>query len=516
MLARRSPYIQPRRKAVSKVVSIPAPIGGWNSKNSLSDMEPTDAVIMDNWEPHAGSVQLRKGSANWVTGITGSVETLMQYAAAGARKLFAAANNAFYDVSASGVVGAAVDTGHTSNRYQFVNFGTVGGNFLIAVNGADECRKYNGTAWSVNTITGPSNPADLIHVNAFKQRLFFIEKNTLAFWFLPVSTIAGAASKFDLASFFTLGGELQAMGTWTLDGGDGQDDYAVFLTTEGEAAIYRGTDPALSSSWFLVGIYKVGRPISRRCFVKIGSDLVVVTEDGFVPLSKALITGRAMPKVALSDKISGAVSDAVASYRNHFGWQAIVYPQGNMTIFNVPVSENVTTHQYVQNQITGGWCRFTGLNGYCWEVFDGNLYFGTNGKVCQGDTGTADFGNTNIMGDIQPAFTAFGSNAIQKRFTMVRPVMISTGDIRPSIIINTDYQINTPTSLIASQGSLGPTWAQLTWATWVWGSPQTVKRGWQSVSGIGYAAAMRMQVTTATLTIQLLSIDYLFEPGGVL
>ncbi len=83
-------------------------------------MEPTDAVILDNWIPRPGSVELRSGSENWVTGITGAVETLMQYAALGVRKLFAAANSAFYDVSASGAVGAAVDTGHTSNRYQFV------------------------------------------------------------------------------------------------------------------------------------------------------------------------------------------------------------------------------------------------------------------------------------------------------------------------------------------------------------------------------------------------------------
>lgn len=301
-------------------------------------MKPTDAVICDNFDPKPGALTLRSGCDNWVTGITGAVETLMQYAALGTRSLWAAANSAFYDVSASGAVGAAADTGHTNNRYQFVNFGTAGGNFLIVVNGADTPRKYNGTVWSSNAITGSGlTDSNLIHVNAFKQRLFFIEKNTLNFWYLPVSTIAGAASKFDLSSFFTLGGELQAMGTWTIDGGDGQDDYAVFLTTEGEVAIYRGTDPALISSWFLVGIYKIGRPISRRCFVKVGSDLVVITEDGFVPLSRALITGRASPKVAISDKISGAVSDAVRSYKSNFGWQALIYPQGDWTMFNIPL-----------------------------------------------------------------------------------------------------------------------------------------------------------------------------------
>lgn len=516
MLRARPFWIAPQRKAVSKVASVPAPSGGWNAKNSLSDMDATDAVIMDNWVPKPGAVELRSGSANWVTGITGAVETLMQYAAVGSRSLWAAANNAFYNVSSSGAVGAAADTGHTSNRYQFVNFGTAGGNFLIVVNGADTPRKYNGTAWSSNAITGSGlTDSNLIHVNAFKQRLFYIEKNTLNFWFLPVSTIAGAASKFDLSSFFTLGGELQAMGTWTIDGGDGQDDYAVFITTEGEVAIYRGTDPALSSSWFLVGVYKIGRPVGRRCFVKIGSDLVVITEDGFVPLSKALITGRAVPKVALSDKISGAVTDAVQQWRTNFGWQAIIYPQGNWTLFNVPAQENSTAYQYIQHQITGNWCRFVGMNGFCWEVFNSNLYFGTTGKVCKADTGTDDCG-TYIVGDIQPAFNNFKSNAIQKQFTMVRPVFLSTGAVSPAIILNTDYQVSQPTSLVPSVGPTGATWDVSPWDTSSWSTDMTVNKGWRSVNALGYAGAMRMQVSTATISMQLLSIDYMYQPGGAL
>ena len=479
-------------------------------------MAETDAVILDNWIPKPGSVELRTGSANWVTGITGAVETLMQYAALGVRKLFAAANSAFYDVSASGAVSAAVDTGHTNNRYQFVNFGTAGGNFLIVVNGADTPRKYDGATWSSNAITGSGlTDSNLIHVNAFKQRLFFIEKNTLNFWFMPVSTIAGAASKFDLSSFFTLGGELQAMGTWTIDGGDGQDDYAVFLTTEGEVAVYRGTDPALISSWFLVGVYKIGRPIGRRCFVKVGADLIVITEDGFVPMSRSLISGRAAPKTAVSDKISGAVSTATASYRGLFGWQPILYPQGDMLIFNVPTAENVTTQQYVQNTITRQWCRFTGMNGFCWEVFNNNLYFGTTTKVCKADVGTDDLGSV-ITADVQPAFNNFRSNAIQKRFTMVRPVFLATGAITPAIIMNTDYDVQLPTSLISSQASSGGTWDIDPWDTTSWSTDLTVRKGWQSVAALGYAGAMRMQVSTSTISMKLLSVDYLFEPGGAL
>jgi len=511
----RPSLIYPQKRKVSNIVSIAAPIGGWNARDALSAMPPTDAVILDNWIPKPGSVELRNGSSTWVSGITGAVETLMQWAATGSRKLIAAANNAFYNVSSSGAVGASIHSGHTNNRWQFVNFGVSGSNYLLMFNGSDNPLKYDGTTVSANVITGSGlTQSNLIHVNVFKQRVFMIEKNTLNFWFLPVQTIAGAASKFDLSSFCRKGGELQAMATWTIDGGDGQDDYAVFLTTEGEALVYRGTDPSLTSAWFLVGVYNIGRPIGRRCFEKVGSDVVVITEDGFVPLSKELITGRAAPKVAISDKISGAVSIAVQNYRGNFGWQAIIYPQGNWTLFNVPLQENSTTHQYVQHQLTGSFFRITGLNAFCWEVYGGNLYFGTTGQVVKADTGMEDYGSVNIVADVQTAFSPFKSNAIQKRFTMVRPVFLATGSVSPAITLNTDYQVNAPSSLVASIGATGATWDVDPWDTSSWSTDFSVQKGWQSVAALGYAGGMRMQVSTKTISMQLLTIDYMFEPGG--
>ena len=122
------------------------------------------------------------------------------------------------------------------------------------------------------------------------------------------------------------------------------------------------------------------------------------------------------------------MNEATTIYKSNFGWQALIYPKGNLTIFNVPKSTNDVSEQHVQNQLTGGWCKFTGWNAYCFEVFDSNLYFGTSTKVCKADVGSFDFVNTPIVADIQPAFNNFGSNAAQKRFTMVRPLMISTGE----------------------------------------------------------------------------------------
>ena len=55
-----------------------------------------------------------------------------------------------------------------------------------------------------------------------------------------MAAVAGAASMFDLGQIFTEGGYLMAMATWTVDAGYGVDDLAVFITSEGEVAVYRG------------------------------------------------------------------------------------------------------------------------------------------------------------------------------------------------------------------------------------------------------------------------------------
>jgi len=43
------------------VASLPAPVGGWNARDSLANMESTDAVILDNLFPTVSSVNLRGG-----------------------------------------------------------------------------------------------------------------------------------------------------------------------------------------------------------------------------------------------------------------------------------------------------------------------------------------------------------------------------------------------------------------------------------------------------------------------
>jgi hypothetical protein len=491
--------------------STPAPTGGWNARDSLANMRSDDAVVLDNWFPRETAVHVRRGHASHATGLGDVVESLMSWNGPSSTKLFGAAGANIYDVTSSGAVGAAAVSSLTSARWQHTMFGISSGNYLYIVNGLDDPRHYNGSTWATPSLTGIGDAADLIHVNAFKGRLYFVEKNTLSFWYLPIESIAGTLVEFDLAPRCSRGGYLVAMGTWTRDGGTGMDDMAVFVTSEGEVVIYQGNDPGDAAAWSLVGTFTIGAPIGRRCLAQIGAELVIVTEDGFSPLSQFLAGARISEKAALSDKISGAVSSAVRSNRTRFGWQPVFYPVGNMILFNIPRA--TTNVQYVSNATTGAWCRFTGWDAECFAVHDDELYFGGDEVVYQADTGESDNGG-EIDADGKSAFSYFGSRGRLKRFSMVRPTLLSDGAVDAALAINVDFADTQPESVPTFSANSAAEWDVALWDVALWGSGSTPVLDWLSVVGLGTAASIRIKTRSMNGEIQWNSTDWLWEPAG--
>lgn len=519
---------QPSRQQRAKTTSIPAPVKGLNSKDAIANMEPTFALALDNMFCTPTTVDTRNGSESWASGMTGWIETIAHYSGGATQEMYAAVGGKIYNTTAQGAVGAAVVTGETNNRWQWTQFATAGGKFLYMVNGADAPLLYDGSAWvkvtaiSVPAITGVTTTT-LINVNAFKNRLWFVEKNTLHMWYLPINSIAGAASKYDLSSIFQRGGYLVAMMTWTIDDTNGVDDYAVFITSEGEVAIYKGYDPDFAATFTLVGLFRMGRPVGPRCFTKMGSDNAVICADGVVLLSKELTTDRSLSS-ALSYNITNLLTNDFTSYSQNFGWQPVYYPIGNKLIINVPKTENSVQYQYVMNTITGAWSTWNkeniGYSAACWDTFSDEVYFGGNGFVGHADFGENDLGNS-ILADIKPAFSYFDGLGQEKYFTMVRPIFLSDGTITPSFALCLDYNDTAPPTPPLSGGILGGSpWDTSPWDTSPWsinslGGSQ-VNKDWRTVGGIGYAASLRMATNTLNVSASLQSIDYVYELGGVL
>lgn len=508
-----------RRSPDAEVVSRSAPVNGWNARDGLAMMKQGDAVILDNYFPNGSSCDLRGGTERHVKldGVTTAPETLMVYANGAVNKMLAVADGNIYDASISGTVSATLDTGLTNDRFSYDHMG----GYIVFVNGADTPRKFDGTTVSTTAITGVT-AANLSYVCANHNRLFFVEKNTLSAWFLPTLAIAGAASEIDLSGYCALGGSLIAIGRWTRDGGAGMDDLTVFFTNKGEAVVYEGTDPASADTWQQVGVFRIGAPIGSRPLMNNGADLMIMTEDGYAPLSKVLPVDRVgAQRVTISDKINPAVTLANRTHGDKFGWQAILYPRGHYALFNVPTKEGETSEQHVMNTNTGAWCKFKGMNAVCFAIFNNNLYYGANGGyVVLADTD--DFKDDTletvqafgvIQGDILPAFDYFGSRARQKQFTMFRPVITSNGSPNVSAVMNVDFARGTPTP-VDTGPSTGTPWGS-PWGS-PWGLANKIRKAWISISGIGYCGAPHIRTRTSGISISLNSIDYTFKQGGIL
>lgn len=546
----RQPVRQNRSRAQTAVArSIPAPVGGWDTESALPSMPKQNAVILDNWIPRGGYCEQRRGFIEQCTGTASPVETLIEYRGDPAGdKLFAAAGAKIYDVSTAGALPAASYSSAVTARWNYTNFANDAGRFAILVNGAQTPMKYNGSAFSTTAFTYSGavsfTAANLKYCFAHKARLHLIEKDSLHVWFPAVNAIAGPVGLLDLGPVFTMGGVLVGGARLTLDGGVGPDDFAVYVTNQGQVAIYQGIDPSNANNWSLVGVYTLPRPIGDRCIVEHGADILLVTEAGLLSLTNALRTPiEEQRKGALSRWISTAFSTAASSYRGNHGWEVILYPgRGSLIMVNVPTAELGTSQQFVRCGETGGWCRFTDINAFCWGYANGKIYFGSTLGVYQWDVGASDNGDV-IVCDVLPAFQDFGNRTTIKNFTMVRAQLYAPAIVKPALQVVTDYDKATiPTAIqtVVTPGDISPSDATV------------IRDDWTGAAGSGYVGSPRMRISltgsddvdrvavTADLadlllvgpagtdhiltrpnlpldvTVQLIGFDLMFLPGGLL
>jgi len=509
----------PAQKTAAQVASLPSPVGGWNARDSIANMEPVDAVQLVNFFPSYSNVVLRGGYSNHATGITGQVETLMNYSTGSSESLYAIAGTQIYDVTTSGAVGAPVATGLTNARWEFINVTTGGGSYLYLVNGVDAPLLFDGTTWASVTaistiaITGVTSTT-LDNITLFKNRVWFTQKESLKAWYLPTNAVGGAAQALDLSSIAKFGGHITDVATWTIDAGYGVDDNLVFITSNGEVIVYSGTDPASSATWALIGVWKLGAPIGDRCFMKYGGDILILTYDGLIPLASSLQSSRLDPRVALSNKIQGAITTATTLYADHFGWQIHYSAKNNAVWVNVPVDEGSNQEQYVMNTITKSWCKFQGWEANCWESFGDNPYFGGNGVVGRAWDSTYADNSTDIDTDVLQAFNYFDQRGIKKYFTRARPSLLTNGAASILIAMNVDFDLSEPTASLSLSPAKYATWDSSTWDNSMWGDDGlSITNNWQGITGIGYSGGIHMNTSTQGMQIEWAATDVVYQTG---
>jgi hypothetical protein len=211
------------------------------------------------------------------------------------------------------------------------------------------------------------------------------------------------------------------------------------------------------------------------------------------------------------------MNDAARNYMNNFGWQINYFASQNMLILNIPVTAGV--EQYVMHTITKSWARFINIQAYCFEVSGGlGMYFGSDGYVGKFWDSNADNG-ANITATAQQAYSYFDTPGQLKRFTLVRPILQSTGGI-PTVLcgLSVDFDTQSQLGSVSFNPSILTTgvWDSGKWDDAIWGGGLTTTKIWQGVSGLGFAGSININVASQGIELHWASTDYVMEAGGVL
>lgn len=381
----------------------------------------------------------------------------------------------------------------------------------------------NGTAISAAPgITG-MNSADMAFVWAYKQRVYFIEAGSMNAWYLPVDQVGGAATLLPLGGVFALGGELQWGQTWSLNnsGDGGLSEQCVFTTTEGEVAAFQGLSPDSAATWDKVGVYRIGRPLGKKAFMRAGGDLLIATSVGLVSLGAA----AQLDLAALGSKsVSYSIEDLWAQSiqeRGDGNWNCRIWPDGQAVYISPPTPINEAPILLVANANTGAWCEYTGWNAKSMVNFNGRFFFGSaGGRVIEGNVSGADLG-LPYTADCLSLFDDLKSPGSRKVAKVARIVKRGTYDAPERVSAQFDYIETLPPPPDAPVIPADSTWDNAIWDEAIWnasrGSVNTAR--WQSVGGSGHVVAMGVQVTSGgsvPLDIEILRSDLTIEIAEII
>lgn len=537
-----------RRTQKLKVVS--APIGGLNARDGLDNMPPADAVVLINWYPDAYGIRCRKGCAEWAIGFPANsvIKSIVPYFSSGdvfpsgtfltfpttmPGELFATTDTAIYDVTSSTNTPTSVFTlsGNTNAGWlSSCMLSNAAGDHMLVCSEADGYITYDGTTW-VQRVAGAGagqingvNPTTFVHVSMWKRRAWFVERNSTRVWYLPADAIAGTVTELNLGPIMKKGGHVEFSANWTIDAGEGIDDFLVFATSNGEVIVYKGTDPASAATFALVGVWFIGQvPVGRRGYCQYGGDLLIASTSGVTPISVITRGGTQLLQTSsknYSGKLGPLIGTAMkASFTSH-GWQLMLHPTERLMICNVPNYSGIVNQQFVLSTSVEEWCLFNDIPALCMGEIGGYAFTGTrDGRVMILFASAVDqipydrVGGEPIYGEIVPAFNYMDAPTVTKMFLMAKPSF--TGVEPPSLLTDVVTDFSRPSSPGTATFVVPPAyyWGSGTWGTALWSGGLRSFAEWLTVTGEGVAGAL--SISTACLGDTTMSaITYMYEEGG--
>jgi hypothetical protein len=503
------------KRVISDVKHRSAPLKGLNLSSALTTGDPLTAPILMNWVIDEDRLRVRPGIRKIATCGALPLQAFLPYSGSPAKMLVANQTTVYLATT-----GATIQGGFTSGDWSTTMFANLSQQkYLIGVNGANGVWSYDGTAMVKEVITAPAGktyivPDTMNIVTTHMNRLFFADKSNLAVFYLPVQTKAGELVELPLQGIFKKGGYVQALSSWSIDGGSGMDDRLCIFTDQGEVAIYQGLDP--DSDWSLVGVFKFDAPMSKRCVVNFGGDLYVMISTGLVPMS--VMIRAEDEQLAKTDKaVLSAFRLASTIYRANAGWQVILDHASGHVICNLPTGAKNGFAQMVRKMHVAYWVDWRHIPSRSWGWLSNMLYCADE----DGNVYTVDAANLNDDGkainiDMLLAWSLFGTPAL-KQFKMIRPLLFTDGLPRPYIDMRVDYDNSAPKiQPDVTFTEPGAIWDQATWDVDPWAQGVLPLARWQGCTGIGVVAAPRLVASVYNCEFAVAGFDVLYETGSIM
>ena len=126
------------------------------------------------------------------------VKTIFSYSSGEDKHLVYAANGKLFKLDVTEYEPVLLQEGFHEDKWQYTQYKSR----LFMVNGVDNPQSYDGASLTDNPFTSDDglDTKTLINVMLYKNRLFFIERDSLRFWYTELAgNIAGNLKSFDLS-----------------------------------------------------------------------------------------------------------------------------------------------------------------------------------------------------------------------------------------------------------------------------------------------------------------------------
>lgn len=531
--------MRPPSQQMAQTAPFLAPSGGVNAISNLAGMPTSDCIYSFNLVPGRYGLITRDGYVEWCTNVgTGGVNTIIPYTGSVLTEdgLFACAANGIYDVSASTAAPPLMIAFGTVNSES--GFGiwvtttnAAGAKFICYCDEANGYYVYTETlgTWAKIAMGGGAtqisgvDPANFCFVMMWKNRLWFIEKNTGSAWYLATGALFGPATKFEFGNKFKYGGSLKALYNWTVDGGIGVDDYLVGISSAGDVIVYQGTDPTSATTIDQRGAYYIGPPpAGRRIAGSFGGELFLLSSYGLLPISK-LLSGQTVieTNVFVSAKITPLINSQMILTREMLGWEVRFVPSQTLLLISAPKQSEQDYIQFVQSLDTKGWGVYRELPYTTGDTWQGLMYHGDPSNRVLIHTGDLDntlingTPGTNVEWSLLTSFNDLNTPSQNKISQFIRPTFISERIPGYSVVAVYDYNLIEGAEAIPSPVAFGDLWDFGLWDSAIWGGQFVTTNPLSGAAGMGRSVAIGLRGSSAAKTT-LIRIDLTFTFGNVL